>query len=206
MQNLIFSGEMLKEQILKFHGQSVKNGFYDDYPTQESRQTEEYICSRSMLIAGELYEAYEAYRSGKIDTESTTLDVLMLTANKQGLTAFAAEYKKYAKGTVAEELADTYIRICDAAGAAEIYHAPDLVEELANLKEEAKKSGIHALFYTAASGVGIGNYKPIHSGEISYSLACVYLLADYLKIDLHRHVELKHLYNTTRSYKHGKDF
>ena len=207
MQNAIFSGEILKEQILKFHAQSVKNGFYDDYPTQESRQTEEYICSRAMLIAGEIAEAYEAHRAGKIDVSVSMLNTLQHILEVQGLPAYADAYKKYAKGTVAEELADTYIRICDAAGAAEIYGAPDLVQEVAILKEETKKSGIHALFHKASRGIGsIGDYNTILSGEIAICLAHVYLLADYLQIDLHRHVELKHLYNTTREYKHGKNY
>ena len=207
MQNAILSGESLKEQILKFHAQSVKNGFYDDYPTQESRQTEEYICSRAMLMAGEIAEAYEAHRAGKIDVSISMLNTLQHILEVQGLPAYADAYKKYAKGTVAEELADTYIRICDAAGAAEIYGAPDLVREVAILKEETEKSGIHALFHKVSRNIdSIGGYNTILSGGIAISLAHVYLLADYLKIDLHRHVELKHLYNTTREYKHGKNY
>lgn len=205
MQNAILSGEMLKEQILKFHGQSVKNGFYDDYP-KESRRTEKYVCSRAMLIAGEIAEAYEAYRAGKVDVSVDALGTLQHTLHTQGLAAFASDYKKSVKGTVAEELADTYIRLCCVAGSVEIYGAPDLAQELAILKGETKNSGIHGLFHKASRGIDIGSYNAICSGEIAVSLAYVYLLADYLKIDLHRHVELKHLYNTTRSYKHGKDF
>lgn len=223
MRNLIFSGEILKEQILKFHGQSVKNGFYDDYPTQESRQTKEYIFSRAMLIAGEIAEAYEAHRAGKIDvsvdvfnTLQSILDAqnLPIHADVQGLPSYADAYKAYVKGTVAEELADTYIRICCVAGSVEIYRAPDLVQEVAILKNAGKNSGIHALFFGASQSVGLNCYnytKPsgyefIHKSDITRALAAVYLLADYLQIDLHKHVELKHLYNTTREYKHGKNY
>jgi len=206
MQNAIFSGEILKEQILKFHAQSVKNGFYDDYPTQESRQTEEYICSRAMLIAGEIAEAYEAHRAGKIDVSISMLNTLQHILEVQGLPAYADAYKKYAKGTVAEELADTYIRICCVAGSVEIYGAPELVEELTILKDEFKDNGIHALFFEVLHGVMLSGYRAIYQSDIMRALSCVYLLADYLQIDLHRHVELKHLYNTTREYKHGKNY
>ncbi len=215
MQNLIFSGEMLKEQILKFHGQSVKNGFYDDYPTQESRQTEEYICSRAMLIAGEIAEAYEAHRAGKIDVSADVFNTLQsvldaqklpIHADVQGLPSYADAYKAYVKGTVAEELADTYIRICCVAGSVEIYGAPYLVQKVAVIKEETKKCGIHALFHAAFQEMNIASCKFIFSDEIATCLAHVYLLADYLQIDLHKHVELKHIYNTTREYKHGKNY
>jgi len=223
MQNAILSGESLKEQILKFHAQSVKNGFYDDYPTQESRQTEEYICSRAMLIAGEIAEAYEAHREGRIDVSADVFNTLQsildaqklpIYADVQGLPSYADAYKAYVKGTVAEELADTYIRLCCVAGSVEIYDAPDLAQELANLKEETKKSGIHGLFFEALQAMKLSGYayikpsgyKYLHKEDITRALSCVYLLADYLQIDLHRHVELKHLYNTTREYKHGKNY
>jgi len=215
MQNAILSGESLKEQILKFHAQSVKNGFYDDYPTQESRQTEEYICSRAMLIAGEIAEAYEAHREGRIDVSADVFNTLQsildaqklpIYADVQGLPSYADAYKAYVKGTVAEELADTYIRICCVAGSVEIYGAPELVEELTILKDEFKDNGIHALFFEVLHGVMLSGYRAIYQSDIMRALSCVYLLADYLQIDLHRHVELKHLYNTTREYKHGKNY
>jgi NTP pyrophosphatase (non-canonical NTP hydrolase) len=205
MQNAILSGASLKEQILKFHGQSVKNGFYDDYP-KESRRTEEYVCSRAMLIAGEIAEAYEAYRAGKVDVSVDALGTLQHTLHTQGLAAFASDYKKSAKGTVAEELADTYIRLCCVAGSVEIHNAEDISEELYILKDDHKDSGIHACFLRALQAVTFSCYKPIYTSDISQGLATVYFLADKLSIDLHRHIELKHLYNTTRSYKHGKDF
>lgn len=206
MQNAILSGESLKEQILKFHGQSVKNGFYDDYP-KESRQSEEYICSRAMLISGEIAEAYEAYRSGKVDVSIEILnDFSYNVFSKSDMLSFASIYKGRVKGTVAEELADTYIRICCVAGSVEIYSAPDLAKELTMLKDEFKDSGIHALFFEVLHGVMLSGYRAIYQSDIMRALSCVYLLADYLKIDLHRHVELKHIYNTTREYKHGKNY
>ena len=214
MQNSILSGESLKEQILKFHSQSVKNGFYDDYP-KESRQSEEYICSRAMLIAGEMSEAYEAFRAGKVDVSADVFSILQrildaqnlpIHADVQGLPSYADAYKAYAKGTVAEELADTYIRLCCVAGSVGIYDAPYLAQKVAVLKEETKKCGIHALFHAAYQEMNIASCNFIFSDEIAISLAHVYLLADYLQIDLHRHVELKHFYNTTREYKHGRKF
>lgn len=215
MQNAILSAATLKAQIESFHAQSAKNGFYDDYPTQESRQTEEFICSRAMLISGEIHEAYEAFRSGKTDVSADVFSILQrildaqnlpIYADAQGLPSYADAYKEYVKGTVAEELADTYIRLCCVAGAVEIYHAEDVSEELYILKDDHKDNGIHACFLRASQNATFSCYRPIHASDISQGLAAVYFLADKLQIDLHLHVKLKAFYNTTREYKHGRKF
>lgn len=206
MQNAILSAATLKVQIESFHAQSAKNGFYDDYPTQESRQTEEFICSRAMLISGEIHEAHEAFRSGKIDTNEAVLLQLYKIITECDKDVFKQSYARDVKGTVAEELADTYIRLCCVAGAVEIYHAEDVGEELYIMKDDHKDSGIHACFLRASQNATFSCYRPIHASDISQALAAVYFLADKLQIDLHLHVKLKAFYNTTREYKHGRKF
>jgi NTP pyrophosphatase (non-canonical NTP hydrolase) len=206
MQNAILSDALLKQQIESLHGQSVKNGFYDDYPTRESRKTEEFICSRAMLISGELHEAYEAFRSGKIDASIEIIGDIGDQFNKENMHFFVSVYRARVKGTVAEELADVYIRLCCVAGSLGIYAAADISEELYILKDDLKDSGMHTCFYRAAQSVTFSAYKPIHASDISQGLAAVYFLADKLNIDLHKHVKLKAFYNTTREYKHGRNF
>jgi NTP pyrophosphatase (non-canonical NTP hydrolase) len=206
MQNAILSDALLKQQIESLHGQSVKNGFYDDYPTRESRKTEEFICSRAMLISGELHEAYEAFRSGKIDADEAVILQLCGVMGEHGKEIFKTTYARDVKGTVAEELADVYIRLCCVAGSVGIYAAADISEEMHILKDDLKDSGIHTCFYRAAQSVTFSAYKPIHASDISQGLAAVYFLADKLNIDLHKHVKLKAFYNTTREYKHGRKF
>jgi len=215
MQNAILSDALLKQQIESLHGQSVKNGFYDDYPTQESRRSEEFICSRAMLISGELAEAYEAYRSGKIDADKQVCEALSkgIDIKQDDIPRYAMLYKEYIKGTVAEELADVYIRICCVAGSAGLAkrgdvssYAEDISEILYGLKQDNKDSGIHTCFFRALNCVIFYSYKPIDADEIANGLAAVYFLADKLNIDLHKHVKLKAFYNTTREYKHGRNF
>jgi len=205
MQNAILGASLLKQQITDFHAQSVKNGFYDDYP-KESRQSQEYICSRAMLISGEIAEAYEAYRNGKIDAEEAVLLQLAGVMGEHGKDIFKTTYARDVRGTVAEELADTYIRLCCVAGSVGISAAQDISEELFILKEDHQKSGIHACFLRASQAATFSAYKPIHASDISQGLAAVYFLADKLGIDLHLHVKLKAFYNTTREYKHRRNF
>ena len=215
MQNAILSAALLKAQIQDFHAQSVKNGFYDDYPTQESRQTEEFICSRAMLISGEIHEAYEAFRSGKIDADSNVSQALSkaIDLKQDDILRYAMLYKEHIKGTVAEELADTYIRICCVAGSVGLYEAgdvstydEDISELLRILNKGHKKDGIHTCFYYVARAVDFAGFRCLNSSGISEGLAAVYFLADKLQIDLHLHVKLKAFYNTTREYKHGRNF
>ena len=199
------SAPLLKQQITDFHAQSVKNGFYDDYP-KESRKDEEYICSRAMLISGEIAEAYEAYRNGKIDAEEAVLLQLAGVMGEHGKDIFKTTYARDVRGTVAEELADTYIRLCCVAGSVGISAAQDISEELFILKEDHQKSGIHTCFLRASQAATFSAYKPIYPSDISQGIAAVYFLADKLNIDLHLHVKLKAFYNTTREYKHGRNF
>jgi len=206
MQNAILSDALLKQQIESLHGQSVKNGFYDDYPTQESRRSEEFICSRAMLISGELAEAYEAYRSGKIDASVEIIGDIGDQFNKENMHFFVSIYRARVKGTVAEELADVYIRICCVAGSVGIYQVGDISEWLSAIKENCKNKDINSCFFRVLYSVLFTNCSTIHTSDISQGLAAVYFLADKLNIDLHKHVKLKAFYNTTREYKHGRNF
>jgi len=211
MQNAILSATEFNQQAADFHAHAAKQGFYDDYPTVESRDCSEFRLKAANLIHGEIYEAYEAFRNGKIDVEQSTLKSLLYIHQKQGLAAFAVEYKKTVKGTVAEELADAYIRTCDTVGAMQLRSFEEAhIEECQTYVNNYKDSftGIHWLFTFALQtfDITMGINAFFKSDIITWFLSPIYALADYFKIDLHQHVELKHLYNTTRSYKHGKDF
>jgi len=208
MQNAILSATELNAQIKTFHALAVKNGFYNNYETVEKCSNPEVRYRLADLLHGEVAEAYEAYRTGKVDVSQEYMNDVIHASKFKDLELFTTIYKERVKGTVAEELADTYIRICDKAGAYEIEFTDAAIEdislEVANIGE---KKCIHDLFFHAERMVGVWvAYRNCSSSDVAFWLAYVYALADYFKIDLHRHVELKHLYNTTRSYKHGKDF
>jgi len=208
MQNAILSATELNAQIKTFHALAVKNGFYNNYETVEKCSNPEVRYRLADLLHGEVAEAYEAYRSGKVDVSQEYMNDVIHASKFKDLELFTTIYKERVKGTVAEELADTYIRICDKAGAYEIEFTDAAIEdislEVANIGE---KKCIHDLFFHAGRMVGVWvAYRNCNSSDVAFWLAYVYALADYFKIDLHKHVELKHLYNTTRSYKHDKDF
>jgi hypothetical protein len=201
--NALPSIEQVNAHINKFNQQSVNNGFYDDYPTQQSRKSAKFLNSRAMLIGGELSEAYEAYRSGKIDASKEDMDDVIHTSKFKGLEIFSGVYKSFVKGTVAEELADTYIRICCVLGSLN-------VEYRGEIKNDWIDDCKDVLFFKTSQAILFAfcphKEKDFHASLLLDAICYLYELAANFNIDLHQHIELKHLYNTTRSYKHGKDF
>ena len=197
---------LLNAQIQNLHSQSAKNGFYDDYPTKESRATADFLHSRAMLISGEVAEAYEALRCGKIDNPDEIDNTKALEGQRA---SFAAAYKTHIKGTVAEELADVYIRLCCVLGALGIGYGDKDINELKNAPTpDFEKYNIHTAFYDLNTLVFEAFDCAPHQMPRHFISIFIYLfhVADGLGIDINAHIELKHYYNTTREYKHGKNY
>jgi NTP pyrophosphatase (non-canonical NTP hydrolase) len=102
----------LRDKVVEY---AVRQGFHNGNHRTVN------LGERLMLIVSELSEALEADRNGKwsrdvdeiVHDKTTWLDVTnvpMEIISKKGY------YEKYVKGTVEEEIADTFIRICDLAG------------------------------------------------------------------------------------------
>lgn len=220
MTNEIPSFSMFNAQVQAFHANALAKGFYEKYPTLESRDDCEYRTSRANLITSEISEAYEAFRKGKINP--------LNTANVDFLAAYAANhddepdpitvqtfirlYDDNVKGTMAEELADIYIRVCDAIGGfgmRELEERDDF-EELVNIKLENllyQNEGNQALFWACLHIIDERiHFRPPMYKEIACWVAAAYALANRFEIDIQTHVRIKAIYNSYRGYKHGKDF
>jgi hypothetical protein len=230
MTNQIVEFDAFNRQVQAFHQNAVLKGFYEKYPTIESRQNSEYRVSRGTLITGEFFEAYEAYRKGKINAESGKLHELqqamaqaipvepdendtqkIITSGIIG-SHFLRLYDESVKGTIAEELADVYIRICDTVGG---FHLRPLKEEdnfsdmVFEQTEKILKDNDtpQCLFWHCTRIIKDFLYyrEPMYK-DIALWLAAVYALAHHFKISLPLQIDLKFIYNKYRAYKHGKDF
>lgn len=220
MTNTLPSFSMFNAQVQAFHANALAKGFYEKYPTLESRDDCEYRTSRANLITSEISEAYEAFRKGKINP--------LNTANVDFLAAYGANpdvapdpitvqtfiklYDDNAKGTMAEELADIYIRVCDAVGGFGMrkLEERDDFEELVNIKLQDllyQNEGNQALFWACLHIIDerIHWRAPMYK-EIACWVAAAYALANRFDIDIQTHVRIKAIYNSYRGYKHGKDF
>jgi len=224
MTNKIPRFNLFNAQVQAFHRNAVEKGFYEAYPTLESRDDREYRTSRANLITSEISEAYEAFRKGKIQTAGTRAAIFAMEFLAQFDPSRAGEpdqitvdefinlYNSFVKGTMAEELADVYIRVCDAVGGfgmRKLNEADDF-EELVNIKLENllyQNDGNQALFWACLHIIDerIHWRAPMYK-EIATWVAAAYALANRFEIDIQTHVRIKAIYNTYRGYKHGKDF
>lgn len=221
MTNQIPTFQTFNAQVQAFHANAVAKGFYEKYPTLQSRDDCEYRTSRANLITSEISEAYESFRKGKISPENAkNVDILAAYEATRSdeeedeitIQAFIMLYDDNVKGTLAEEIADTYIRICDAVGGfgmRELEERDDF-EELVNIKLEDllyQNDGNQALFWACLHIIDerIHWRAPMYK-EIATWVAAAYALANRFEIDLQLHVRIKANYNSYRGYKHGKDF
>jgi hypothetical protein len=230
MTNRIVDFDTFNQQVQAFHQNAVLKGFYEKYPTIESRQNSEYRVSRGTLVTGEFFEAYEAYRKGRINADSDKLHELqeamqqaipvepdekdtqkIITSGIMGA-HFISLYDQSVKGTIAEELADVYIRICDTVGGFQLRPLKgedsfsDMVFEQTEkiLKDNDTPQ---CLFWHCTRIIKDFLYfrEPMYK-DIALWLAAVYALAHQFKITLPLQIDLKFIYNKYRAYKHGKDF
>ena len=176
------------------------------------------------LITSEISEAYEAFRKGKIQPAKSRAGIFAIeflakfdpsrAGDPDQITVdeFINLYNSFVKGTMAEELADIYIRVCDAVGGfgmRELEERDDF-EELVNIKLEDllyQNDGNQALFWACLHIIDerIHFRAPMYK-EIACWVAATYALANRFDIDIQTHVRIKSIYNSYRGYKHGKDF
>lgn len=194
----------INELIEKAHGQAKEKGFWD-----QERNTGELL----MLIVSECGEALEAHRKGKradmklfdIESEKGPLSV----TNHNG---FA--YEVAIKGSLEEELADIVIRIADLCGAypkllewldgkylnAEAYDGP---AESFNVGEQL----LQVVYSVTGCGIMDRSSDAYKVAEnLESAMLEVFQIADYMNIDLWRHISLKLAYNATRPRLHGQNY
>ena len=113
--------------------------------------------------------------------------------------------EQYVKGSVAEELADAFIRLCDYAGE---YALLPIDSPRKDLREEWESIfGDKSFTYTAYSLCNIITSNHITDTQmLGMSLSFIECWAHFLNIDLKWHVETKMKYNENRAMLHGKQY
>lgn len=191
------TNETLNADAKRLFEAAKAKGFYDQYPTPEHRQEQSFIDQKLNLIITEVGEAYESYRAGKID--ATEEDLKNLWDNREQLIQegkFSETYNKTVKGTVAEELADVYIRTCDLAGATDT--------EL-SMMDSIWGKDIENMFRRITSITVAFDELPFKF-RLSTIIHLTQKIAEFFNIDLEKHIELKACRNREREYMHGKKF
>lgn len=183
------------ELAQKAHAASVAKGFWD-----EKYSPEHFL----MLVITELSEAVEAHRDGRVTTRRTIDEYI-----KDSRGEFSPElFKSRIKDSVADELADAYIRLLDLAGGFG-YDIELKDPKTLNYKEllecVSKHSFVEGVF-NVAGGIGFQKIDEVIHEGIPYLLSSIEALAEFNNIDLAWHITEKMRYNETRPAKHGKEY
>lgn len=181
------------------HTNAVRHGWWENQLSDEHYLT---------LVISELAEAVEADRKdSKADKESFEItladwqDEAEREADpEQWRYEFNAAFGSYIKDTVADELADTVIRLLDLAGArkCKIYNVGTVVGCI-NKSQTFTENVWQVIRILTRSD--LTTEQRIISG-----IVCVEILAALYDIDLWWHVLLKMEFNTGRPYKHNKKY
>ena len=163
----------------------------------------EHYCG---LIMTEMAEAVEADRNGAKRANTEAMGKLMeeQAASEEGLSAhwydmwYGEYYKMYVKGSIDEEFADVVIRILDMACERHGHHLypwKGYYDYGDHFRKD--KSFVENAWYFLKEVLNFGTMN------ICDSISYMYAWADYLGIDLDKHIEWKMKYNELRPYKHG---
>lgn len=170
---------------------SVAKGFYNPIPSQ---------AQRLVLIIGELSEAVEAIRADKWLLVENDAVYRAWEADNHEKADRGDAYPELIKGTVEEEIADTYIRVLDYMGYLGVEYKP-YIHEVEHLPSDLME-GILQIMTVVLTIPNSNEEEFLLNGTL-------YLLEIFSKIhniDLEFHVEQKFLYNQSRPFKHGKSF
>lgn len=177
------------------HAAARAKGFYDAPALCPDTQKEQYVQRQMLLIAGEVFEAYEALRTGKINP----------TVEYGGEGSYTDYYKKHVKGTAAEEFADIAIRIFDCSGALNFTYELAIYPRFNSFHKGKQLENIDDFVIAIASILlDTSNDKILFYDKFHEVLCLIYALADELGIDIAKAIADKFRYNATREYKHGK--
>lgn len=187
-----------QELAKKAHAASVAKGFWD-----EEHSPEHYL----MLVITELSEAVEAHRKRRHADRETYHKVLTdpTCEEAEELRSLCSEDKPlwvvafecYIKDSVADELADAYIRLLDFAEA---------------LRLPLINSGTFEFYIekTLTEQIFLAVQQVSHEGAMQRNpampLMIVEAIAKAYDIDLLWHITEKMRYNETRPAKHGKEY
>lgn len=179
MQNL---NELAKE----VHEGNVARGFYEVQPTLETQL---------MLVITELSEAVEADRKGRY------AEIGNFELQKEKGISFEQSFIVNIKDTFEDEIADAFIRLLDIAGnrGLTIVEYKDHQVNIINI-EQSKCDAIFDLCMLFERA------REVIDGLVSVSIYYLLKLSARWNIALDFHVTEKLKYNSTRPYKHGKNY
>lgn len=182
----------LKERAYKC---ACNHGFHD-----EELSDEHFLA----LVITELSEAIEADRKGRRISKDDLSAYNLCQKDKFYMYAF----DNYIKGTVEEELADTFIRLLDLFGLKNRFLDESGFDEetMQDYSETYKdKSFTESIFYIEEQL--IKNKHEITSCVFPEMILLEILgFAEHLGIDLFYHIDIKMRYNELRPKKHGKKY
>lgn len=177
------------------HAITVSKGFWD-----EPRPFLELLN----LIRGEICEALECHRDGKISvpTETRTLVVSAI-----GSPHYAELYKQHVKGTLEEELADVLLRCYDLSASDE-----SLLELVMSCnKPHTPSNDFHteldrAFRWSSYASNPSQRIRPLLRRAVGIHgiMTAMFNLAEMFNINIEVAVQMKMEYNKTRPHKHGR--
>lgn len=184
----------------KIHANAVEHGFWENNPSPEH-----FLC----LVISELMESVEAHRKSKhADINSFEKRIDEPISKHEAATPVKRLrywFNSYIKDSVEDELADAVIRILDLAGGIKV--------SLSSLYDSS--TVVDSLKYISAKNTFTENiYNVVRfitcemnlSFRLTIALRMIEAVADIYDVDLSWHIREKILYNTFRSYKHGKNY
>ena len=179
---------------------ACEHGFHD-----KELSNEHCLC----LIVGELMEAVEADRKGRLGKKCKSrfeMDYNRYPALVEEEKRFKCSFEKNIKDTLPDELSDAVIRLLDLAGLRNIsiddFSGEMIYEATESCNNETFTESIYAI-----STIPIRceyEYDSLLENQLNSMLLAIFGFAKHLNIDLIWHVEQKMRYNELRENKHGK--
>ena len=170
----------LNDTKMEAYKMASEHGFHD-----EEHSIKHYKC----LIISELMEAVEADRKGRFANPFAFVGHMHETD-------FKSNFEANIKDSVADELADACIRIFDLAGLKNI----DLDVDVNTPKLAPTLSFTEMIFEACQELMNYNAYT------LTRTLKLIFEIAKHRDIDIKWHIEQKMRYNSTRPYKHNKQY
>lgn len=203
---------LTSELIDRCHAGSRNKGFWDERPD---------AGQQLMLMAGEIAEAQEADRKGRVanlkgmHAEIDYIQSMHDEESNWGIQRFASSFVSMVKDSLADELADAYIRGCDFIGGFGI-------QKDTLLNYEKWPWGLQARADQLPTNLGAAlllivtricevislknDSRLLYPHKMAMAMQAIEALCEREGIDLAMHINLKLRYNSTRPAKHGKAY
>lgn len=175
----------------EIHKNAVEKGFWKEKPSIEQML---------MLVITELSEAVEAHREGRqADTES------YIKAKAKDPNNTSLHFQQFIKDSVADELADAYIRLLDLKAGFNIPTIEPTEDGEQKLYDELKSLNFSEQIFSVVQSIAFAHIST-YSNAIAITLSQIKIIAEINKIWLQYHITEKMNYNESRPQLHGKQY